>query len=307
MSVQNNRHVSIAVFLCAAAVLLGGLTSTAFGWWPCCPKKKVVKEVVAEPCKPAAQSECAESELCLPSNPQPGECYSRVYVPATFRTFTERHLVKEASERIEIVPAEMKWVEERICSKEACTQLEVVPAEYRWEEKTIEIQPAYTGWVMQSGTGCTPSDKLDPSCVFCVRSTPPKHKTLKVQCLAKPACVRQVTTPAEYQTIRRQVVACPATTKKVCIPAEYEDVTKTVMVCPARIKWEQVVCEEKLTTDAVNKIKTALVASGYIPGPLNGKLAKEDWDAITQYQHQNGLGVGQLSHDTLKHMKVSIE
>ena len=123
----------------------------------------------------------------------------------------------------------------------------------------------------------------------------------------KPACVRPIAIPAEYQTVRRQVVASPATTRKICIPAEYENIDKTVLVCPERVKWEHIVCEDKLTSDTVNKVKSALLVSGFTPGPLNGKFAQEDRVALTAFQQKSGLGVGQLSYETLKQLGVSIQ
>ena len=95
----------------------------------------------------------------LPPNAEAGECYAKVIIPAQYKTVTERHMIQEASERIEVAPAQFKWVEERVMIKEASTQLEVVPAEYKWTEKTIEVSPAHTGWVMQTAADCANPDK----------------------------------------------------------------------------------------------------------------------------------------------------
>ncbi|MBT8422889.1 MAG: hypothetical protein KJP03_07215, partial [Gammaproteobacteria bacterium] len=46
----------------------------------------------------------------FPPNPKAGECYARVLIPAKYSTSTERVLIKEASERVEIVPASYKTV-----------------------------------------------------------------------------------------------------------------------------------------------------------------------------------------------------
>lgn len=261
----------------------------------------------AEPAKSACCPAPGESSADLPPNAQPGECYAKTMVPAQYKTVTERHLVREASDQIEIVPAQFKWVEERIMVKECSTVLEAVPAEYKWSEKTIEVAPAHTGWVLQSAADCINPDKAMKGDVFCLRTTPPVFKTIRTQCLARPASVRQVTIPAEYQTIRKQVVACPATTKRVCIAAEYEDVQRTVLVCPERVKWARIVCEDKLTSETVNKVKTALLTSGFTPGPLNGTFTPEDRAALVAFQQKRGLGVGQLSYETLKELGISLQ
>jgi hypothetical protein len=296
-----------------------------------CPKEtKCVKaskcglcDKLAGKCPPKCPSKCAtngsssdiygyqspspNANADLPPKANPGDCFAKAVIPAEFTTVSERHMTQEASERLEIIPAEYKWVEERILVKECSTQLEAVPAEYKWTEKTIEVKPAHTGWVLQKAADCEDPEKALRGDVFCLRTTPAEFKTVRTQCLVKPACTREITIPAEYQTIRRQVVACPARTKKVCIPAAYEDIQRTVMVCPERVKWERVVCEDKMTAETLNKVKTALLASGYKPGPLNGQLAQEDWTAIKAFQAKSRLGVGILSYDTLKLLGVSVQ
>jgi len=328
-----------ALLLCSAVLMCGGLASTALGASPCgdppCVKakkcgfcnwlkgkcdthacathKQVTKcglcEKLARKCDQHAPTTCPPQTGMtsdLPLNAEAGECYAKAIVQAEYKTVTERHLVQEASERIEIVPAQFKWVEQQITIKEPSTQLEVVPAEYKWQEKTIEVKPARTGWVMQNAADCVLPDKNSLSGgVLCLRTTPAVYKTVRTQCLVRPACVRQIAIPGEYQTIRRQVVASPATTRKVCIAAVYENIEKTVLVCPERVKWEHIVCEDKLTSDTVNKVKSALLVSGFNPGPLNGKFTPEDRVALVAFQQKRGLGAGQLSYETLKQLGVS--
>jgi len=321
-----------ALLLCSAMFLSGGLATTAFGESPC-GDKHVAAAPAKKPCgicdllfpnknKPCgkcaakAPAACATAQCPsdgkmtadLPPNAEAGECYAKVIIPAEYKTTTERHQTQEASDRLEVTPAEFKWVEERMTIKEASTRLEVVPAEYKWTEKTIEVKPAHTGWVMQSVADCVLPEKDSPAGeVFCLRTTPPVYRTIRTQCLVNPASVRTIAIPAEYQMVRRQVVASAATARKVCIPAEYENVEKTVMVCPERVKWEHIVCEDKLTSDTVNKIKSSLAVSGFKPGPLNGKFAQEDRVAMIAFQQKRGLGVGQLSYETLKQLGVSLQ
>jgi hypothetical protein len=304
------------LLLCVALPALGAFESTAFadGWNLFAKKAKApcntCKSQAKAPCNNCAnkaKSETAMAAPDLPPNAEPGECYAKAYIPAEYKTVSERQMVRDASERIEIIPAEFKWVEERVLIKEASTKLEEVPAQYKTVAKTIEVAPAHTGWVIQKAADCGPAAKETGGNVYCLKTTPAQYKTIKTECLVKPACVREVCVPAEYQTIRRQVVAAPAAVKKTCIPAEYEDVQRTVLVCPERIKWEHIVCEQKLTSDTVNRLKSALAVSGYKPGPLNGQLGQADWTALAAFQQKSGLGVGQLSYDTLKRLGVSVD
>jgi len=328
LSKSKRSRGAVVSVMCTAVLVLGGFASSAFAGHDCKTKDKCAE--ARKPCnicdvlfgkKPCGL--CAKKEkpacptaLCpsdgrmtadLPANAKPGDCFAKVIIPAEYKTVTERHMVQEASERLEVIPAQYKWVEERVMIKEASCQLEVVPAEYKWTEKTVQVKPGYTGWVMQSAADCVTSDKEVRGGVFCLRTTPPEFKTIRTQCLVRPASVRSVSIPAEYQTVRREVVASAATTRKVCIAAEYDDIQKTVLVCPERVKWESIVCEDKLTSDTVNKVKSALLASGFTPGPINGKLTQADWAALAAFQQKNRLGVGELTYETLKQLGVSIQ
>jgi hypothetical protein len=245
----------------------------------------------------------------LPPNAVEGECYAKVFLPPQYRTVSERTIVKEASETIEIIPAQTKEVEERVMVKDCIKQLEVVPAEYRTEERRVQIKPGHTSWVLEKTARCVPvganGEKQEMRDVYCLVSTPPEFKTISIQCLVKPASVREVVIPAQYETIRRQVVVCPARAKKVCHQAEYADIEKTVLVSDGGMKWERVICERNGTAQTMNQIKSALSKAGYKTSTLDGKLAPEDWNALTQFQQKNGLGIGELSYETLK--KLGIE
>lgn len=323
-----------ALLLCSAMLICGGLATAAFGESPCADKGRAEAAKPVRPCgicdllfpnknKPcgkaveAAPAKVQEKSPCpvqtsansdLPPNAEAGECYAKVIIPAEYRTVTERSMVQEASERIEIAPAQFEWVEQQVTIKEPSTQLEVVPAEYKWQEKTIQVKPAHTGWVMQSNADCVlPAKNALGGEIFCLRTTAPVYKTIRTQCLVRPASVREIAVAGVYQTVRKQVVSSPARAEKISIAAVYENVDSNVLVCAERVKWERIVCEDKLTSDTVNQVKSALLVSGFHPGQLDGKFAREDRVALIAFQQQRGLGVGQLSYETLKQLGVSIK
>ena len=78
------------------------------------------------------------------------------------------------------------------------------------------------------------------------------------------------------------------------------------MVANATFKWEHIVCEDKITSTTANKVKEALVAKGFKPGPMDGKLAAADWSAISDFQQKNGLGVGDLTYETMNKLGVPV-
>ncbi len=194
-------------------------------------------------------------EELFPPAAKPGECYARVFVPATYRVEEERVLRRAASTRIETTPVRMDWGEERVLVREASTQLEVVPAAYEWVEETILVKPettrleevpavydfeeeqvlvkpAQTVW--KKGRG--PVEKVDHATgeILCLVEEPAVYKTVRRRVMSQPPATRTVTVPAEYEIVKKRVMKTPPTTREVEIPAEYATVKVQKVVEPAR-------------------------------------------------------------------------
>jgi len=193
----------------------------------------------------AEASQPAPGDMLLPPEAKPGECYARVFIPPTYRTSTEKVLMSEASERLDVIPAEYEWVEKKVLVTEASERLEVVPASYQWvEEKylvkeastrmeqipakydwkteTILVKPAYSVW--KKGRG--PIEKVDNATgeIMCLVEIPAVYETVKKKVMVSSPSTRTVNIPAEYQTVRKKVMVKPPTTRKVEIPAVYKTV-----------------------------------------------------------------------------------
>lgn len=248
---------------CAAA-LLGVLTAQT--GCACGPAKGSCVTTVKAPCEPRAVCDIPSGEVsaALPPNARPGECYAKVYIPPQFKSVTERVLVREASEQIEIIPARYDWVEEKVLVKDSSTQLEVIPAEFATRERTIETESSHTDWEVNNDPLCV-NPKGEPARdVFCLVTHPSARRTIQVQAQVRAASVREVCIPAQYETVRRQKLVSAATTRKVCIPAEYENVEKTVKVCDGRMAWKRVVCDrpeaERVSTHSDGSTRMILTA-----------------------------------------------
>lgn len=190
----------------------------------------------------------------MPPQARPGECYEAVYVPAKFETVTERVLVREASEHIQIVPAEYTWVDEQVMVKEPSVQLVEVPAQFDVEKHTLQTSPAHATWKPANEGPCSKNPLASTAGtnrpVFCLVNDKPKTTTVQTERLVKGATVREVKVPAEYKTVRKQKLVRPAQSLHVKVPAEYQDVEKTVMVAPGRMEWHRVDCAKaSLTSD----------------------------------------------------------
>ena len=203
----------------------------------------------------------------LPPGAQPGQCFTRVWLPPQYKTVTEKRLVQEAGERLEVIPAKMGNVTKRVLVEEASTKLVTIPATYKTVTERVEVspartvteqiapvyetvserimdKPAHTTW--KKGTG--PIQKIDASTgeIMCLVEIPATYKTISKQVLKTPASTRDRQIPAEYRTVTKRVVATPASTKTIEIPAKYSTVTVNEEVTPASTR--SIPIPEKYTT-----------------------------------------------------------
>lgn len=218
----------------------------------------------------------------FPPNPEPGHCYARVLLPATYDVSEEKVLVRPAETKIEIDDARYEWVEEAVLIKEASTRLETVPAEYETITEKVLVKPegkklvtipakynitterildkpAHTVW--KRGRG--PIDNAlkttyDESTgeVMCLVEVPATYRTIEKRTLIAPATTKEVITQAEYKNVTKKRLKKAAYTREVTIPAEYQTVKMQKLIEPARereiaipAKYETVSKRAKLTDE----------------------------------------------------------
>ncbi len=216
------------------------------------------------------ESQLAEKQTAAPSrgssdlfppNAKPGHCYARVLIPATWGQTTDKVLVREASERVEIVPARYETVSERVLVKEASARLETIPARYETVEERVMVRPestrieevpatyktvseqilvspARTEWkrgpASSFGDSVVQSRTTDTGEVMCLVEIPAQYKTVSRTVVDRPASTREITIPAEYKTIKKTVIVEPAKTREITIPAEYDTIQVQKIVTPAQ-------------------------------------------------------------------------
>lgn len=197
----------------------------------------------------------------LPPNAKAGECYARVFVPATFETKTEDVVVQQASEKIKVLPAEFEWAEEKVVVQEASTKLEVVPATFKDVQEKIQVRaaskkiveipakyeviseqvidkPAHTIW--KPGRGPVERVNHGTGEIMCLVEVPATYKTVTKRIVKSPASINEIEIPAEYRTVTKRVVDQPASTREIQIPAKYELVKIQKLLRPAREIREQI-------------------------------------------------------------------
>ena len=148
-----------------------------------------------------------------PPNAEPGKCYARVLTPAKYEVKTEKVLVKEPGERIEIIPAKYGWktekvlvkeasekivpvppvyktVTEKILVKPASEKIVPVPAVYKTVTEKVLVKPAMTTW--KKGRGLTERVDGNTGEIMCLVETPPVYKTITKKVLVKPATTKVI-------------------------------------------------------------------------------------------------------------------
>ena len=217
----------------------------------------------------------------LPENPQPGKCYVRcttpdVYVnetttvvvkpaykvlktiPATFKTVTERVLVKEEGKKLTIVPE--KWGTETVSyvSKEGASSLNIIPATFRPSSETVEVKPAYAQWELGSPAPDCASGNPDDCRYWCYKGYPAEYTTVSTQVLAKNASTTTTAIAAKNASYTKRVLLAPAKVVEEVIPAVYETITRTVIDKDAYSVEETIPAVTKTVTKEVLKTKGGL-------------------------------------------------
>jgi len=188
----------------------------------------------------------------LPPNAKAGECYARVFTPATYRTESKKILKKAASHLIESSKPIYKTVTEYVLVKEQSAIAELIPAKYDWRTESILVKEAYSGFKSIPAVYGSGDDKILVKSAYTTwkKGRGPIEKvnnsTGEIMCL--------VEVPAEYKKVSSETLITPEKSKKVVYPAVYKDIKKRVMLEPPRMITKTIPAEYK--TIQVKKVMT---------------------------------------------------
>ncbi len=190
----------------------------------------------------------------LPPDAKAGECYARLWVPATYRTVSEQKLAKEAANRIDIIPAKYGWAEETVLVKEASNKLVAVPATYATEKETIKVADAQRVWKTGLERNAAPASKdllstakshginlagAEVGMCFHEHYRPAKYTTEKQDVLVSQASESVSVSKATYRTVEKRILVKEASFKLIDVPATYKTVTEKVVNKPAHTIWKK--------------------------------------------------------------------
>lgn len=284
-------------------------------------RESMLAQAAAAPTKVAAGSNYGAGDL-LPPDAKPGQCFTRLWVAPKYDTVTERILVEEEAERIEVIPAKYSTAKQRVLVKEASEKLVTVPATYKTVKERVLVKaatkklvqvkavynevtervidkPAHTTW--KKGTG--PIQKIDETTgeIMCLVDVPATFKTVKKRILKTPASTKVVEIPAVYSTIDKRVTATPPSTRKIAIPAEYKTVTVTNEVSPPKERRIKVpakyatVTKRKLVKDGMMDWREILCDTNM----TNGRISQIQ-QALAKAGHNPGAIDGVIGQSTMK-------
>ncbi len=221
------------------------------------------------------------------------DCTRVVEIPAEYGTRSFRKVKTPATTREIDIPAEYASVTKRVIKTPASVREVEVPAEYRTIKKRVIDQPTSTRVVEADPEYRTVTKRVRQGC--------PDGYTDNGD-----DCTRVIEIPAEYDNRSYRKLKSAADTREIEIPAEYATVTKRRLVKAGGFtEWREVLCGDKLDSYTIRQIQNALKERGYSPGPIDNILGRQTKSALTKYQKDNGLPIGQLDKETLRSLGVS--
>jgi hypothetical protein len=168
------------------------------------------------------------ADTLLPPNAKAGECYARVYTPASETKIARAVETSPASERLEIVPATYRTVKKTVVVEPASEKLEVIPARYEDQKELVVVAPSKEQKVIVPAVYETVEERVlvQQATQVWKKGTGPIQRydqaTGEIMCL--------VTIPAKYETVKKRVLKTPARVETKITPPETVEITKRVMV-----------------------------------------------------------------------------
>ena len=221
------------------------------------------------------------------------DCTRTIQIPAEYETHTYQRVKNLASTRSVDVPTEFATVTKKIIKTEATVREVEIPAEYKTIDvlkiktpattKVIEIPAEFKNIVKKVRKGCPEgfSDNGDD-------------------------CTRMVEIPGEYTSRTYKKLKTPARVKEIEVPAEYTTIKKKTMVKQGGYTvWKEVLCQNQINSNIILAIQRALKNRNYEVGNVDHILGAKTKAALTQFQRDNGLPIGQLDIETLNLLGVN--
>jgi hypothetical protein len=137
-----------------------------------------------------------------------------------------------------------------------------------------------------------------------VRQEGLQYKTVVKKVIKKEGQLLEIDVFPEYEEVTRYIKKENARFEEVNIKPEYQEVQRVRVISEGgKVEPIEVLCNKDYP-QYIQQIQEKLAALGYDPGPVDGVLGRKTKNAITQYQADNNLPIGQLDFQTLKSLGI---
>lgn len=261
-------------------------------------------------------SSSEDSWVSLNHGRRPGSCYAKSLIADRYETVTERVVVKPATTRTVIIPAQYKTTKEIVLIKDDYVDISVKPMESEIITDSIEVRAASAKWTKKRKDRDCLSANPDDCLIWALIEVPAEYKvvqrTVYKGCeegwrkFNQNECVKYDSIPAEYITIDKDSLIAPASIKvEETSEAEYETiVSKRNIKKGGFTEWKEVLCADKIDKDLIHQIQNALNIRGYDCGTKINFLSATIKSALTKFQKDQNLPVGNLDLETLKALEI---
>ncbi len=202
-----------------------------------------------------------------PPNAQPGQCFTKILIPESTETVSERVLVSPEKTELRVTPGVSSVEEKRVLVKDASVALITIPATFRTETETVVVKPGFTrsevvpavydtiteqvkvregytewrpgaavaGYAPGAANSYGSSHISRPTGAGVIEHNP-AYGGLTTRELPTGEVLCLVQVPPEYKTITKQVLRTPARSVEVPVPPETRVITRQVVETPARVE-----------------------------------------------------------------------
>ena len=213
----------------------------------------------------------------IPSNPNVGECYARVEVPAQFSEGSEQVIVEEGYSHLEVQQPQLASRQESVMIKEASTRFRVKQPSYRSTTEQMLVRPAYDKLSVSRPQFSTVKERVQSSASRLIwkRGNPGKlaaqgykiHSTADAgykgrgyssttqftssggdKCGINCEIWCLVEEPGEAVEYNRKVMTSPGQVQRTRVPAKYQTIHKRVVSDPGGVEEIPVPAEYRTVT-----------------------------------------------------------
>ena len=243
-----------------------------------------------------------------PLNAEAGQCFSKVMVPAKYKTVRARVEKHAEGTRLQVIPAQYRWTSKRVEVTPAQTRLVTIPAKYGKKSERIKVQDEQTVWRKSSQklASVGAPTMIVGGEALCKVKIPAKYKTITKTVELSPAQTREVVTPATFKTMKVKELVREASTREITTPATYQTVVSREKVSDAKIFWSEILCKDNASRSTIVKVQKALKSKGYNPGKIDGVLGNDTLKAVNSFQKSQNLAQGALTMNTVKALTPNV-